>query len=72
MVFLEELICSESDTECLQLLCPLTMTFDPNIGKCFEKSGHQMSQMGVVGSIKQMCRDGFVWVDWKEKCLRRS
>ena len=67
---LEEIICSESDDHCLSLLCPVAMRFNPETERCDTEVDIAMA--GVVGNIKEMCREGFVWVQWKGKCLRRN
>ena len=70
LVLLEEIICSEDDAACLSLLCPATMKYDAAAARCEQAGG--VAALGVVGNIKQMCREGFVWVEWKERCLRQN
>ena len=70
LVLLEEIICSEDDAACLSLLCPATMKYDAAAARCEQEGG--VAALGVVGNIKQMCREGFVWVEWKERCLRQN
>ena len=32
-----------------------------------------MKSAGVApGTYKQLCRPGYLWVDWKRKCLRKD
>ena len=65
---LEKLVCAETDEECLGQLCPVTMTYDRLQDRCLA----DVALMGVVGNIKLMCREGFVWVEWKSLCLRQT
>ena len=67
---LEEIICAENDDHCLSLLCPVSMRFNPDTQRC--DSELDIALAGVVGNIKEMCREGFVWVQWKGQCLRRN
>ena len=70
---LEEIICSENDDHCLSLLCPVSMIFDPATQRCDPGVDNvDIALAGVVGNIKEMCREGFVWVQWKGQCLRRN
>ena len=71
LLLLEEIICSENDPDCLSLLCPSSMSYNHQSERC-ESGDQNIAVLGVVGNIKQMCREGFVWVDWKGQCLRRN
>ena len=74
-MLLEELICAENDSECQSLLCPVSMEYNSVTGKCEEtNSDHpdSIAMMGVVGTVKEMCREGFVWVEWKSLCMRKN
>ena len=39
VIFLQELVCSENDEECLKLICPVGYRLDREIDRCLLKDG---------------------------------
>ena len=73
LIHLESVLCSEGDEDCLSLVCPQHMRFNREKDGCENKEEVlELAQMGVVGNNKLMCREGFVWVEWKSQCLRKT
>ena len=74
IIHLETLVCSQTDLECLSLLCPVSMIYNSEEGRCEEDADQvvDVGLLGVVGNVKTMCREGFVWVEWKSQCLRKT
>ena len=75
---MEKLVCPETEPDCLSQLCPLSMRFNREEDRCEDEDaeaasgGRDVALAGVVGNIKLMCREGFVWVHWKSQCLRET
>ena len=74
VLHLEKLLCSETDLDCLSQICPLSMRFNREKDRCEDDGpgGREVSTAGIVGNTKLMCREGFVWVQWKSQCLRKT
>ena len=74
MVFLDDIVCAANDNDCMENLCPVGMTWNPERSQCFEAGGGEakVEHHGLALDDLALCRCGYVWVDWRQRCMKQA
>ena len=67
---LEEIICAANDADCLGNLCPVGMMWKAEEDQCAHEV--PVNHHGMMINNPANCRCGYVYVDWRGRCMRRS
>ena len=68
---LEEIICAANDADCLGKLCPVGMVWKAEEDQCTDEMP-LVGQHAVMINDRANCRCGYVYVEWRGRCMRRS
>ena len=72
MVFLDDIVCAANDNDCMENLCPVGMTWNPERSQCFETGEAKVEHHGLALDDLALCRCGYVWVDWRQRCMKQA
>ena len=67
---LEEIICAANDADCLGNLCPVGMVWKAEEDQCAHEV--PVNHHGMMINNPANCRCGYVYVEWRGRCMRRS
>ena len=73
LMVLDDIVCSANDVACIANLCPTGMTWQPERNQCSEDGGAtRVGRQGLSPSDPALCRSGYVWVSWRQRCMIRA
>ena len=67
---LEEIICAANDADCLGNLCPVGMVWRAEEDQCVHRV--PVNHHGMMINNPANCRCGYVYVEWRGRCMRQS
>ena len=65
-----DIVCAANDDDCIANLCPVGMTWSPERNLCSDLGG--LAKQGLSPSDPALCRSGYVWVSWRQRCMIRA
>ena len=71
MVFLDDIVCAANDNDCMENLCPVGMTWNPERNQCSQR-GVELAPFLHHGVDPAMCPRGYLWVPWRQRCMRST
>ena len=74
LMLFDDTVCAEKDDDCIANLCPVGMTWNPERSQCFEAGGGEarVEHHGLALDDLALCRCGYVWVDWRQRCMKQA
>ena len=70
LMVLDDIVCAANDVACIADLCPTGMTWQPERNQC--SGATRVGRQGLSPSDPSLCRAGYVWVSWRQRCMIRA